>query len=70
MNIFTKHPNELGETYLGHMLAAARYGFTFFLLFFVTIVHAIFPFWFTKTASCVIQEMSDHIKEREGECKK
>jgi hypothetical protein len=70
MNIFTKHPNELGETYLGHMLAATLYGFTFFLLFFVTVVHAIFPFWFTKTVSCVIQEMSDHIKEREGECKK
>ena len=70
MNIFTKHPHELGETYFGHMFAAIRYSFTFFLLFFVTVVHAIFPFWFTKTASCVIQEMSDHIKKREGECKK
>jgi len=23
---------------------------------------------FTKTAKCVIQDMSAHIKEREGEC--
>ena len=70
MNIFNKHLNEIGETYFEHMFNAFRYGFTFFLLFFVTGVHAIFPFWFTKTTSCVIQEMSDHIKEREGECKK
>ena len=70
MNIFTKHPTELGETYFGHMFAAIRYSFTFFLLLFVSLIHAIFPFWFEKTASCVIQEMSDHIKEREGDCKK
>ena len=70
MNIFIKHPNELGETYFQHLVNALRYSFTFFLLFFVSVIHAILPFWFTKTASCVIQEMSDHIKEREGECKK
>ena len=70
MNIFIKHPNEMGETYLRHMFGALRYGFTFFLLVFVSVIHAVFPFLFTKTASCVIQEMSDHIKKREGECKK
>ena len=70
MNIFTKHIDEIGETYFEHMFNAFRYSFTFFLLVFVSVIHAIFPFWFTKTASCVIQAMSDHIKEREGECKK
>ena len=69
-NIFTKHPYEVGETYLQHMWAAIRYSFTFFLLVFVSLIHAVFPFLFTKTAKCVIQEMSAHIKEREGECKK
>jgi len=67
-NIFTKHPYEVGETYLQHMWAALRYSFTFILLVFVSLIHAILPFAFTKTASCVIQEMSKHIKEREGEC--
>ena len=70
MNIFNKHLNEIGETYFEHMFNALRYAFTFFLLVFVSVIHAIFPFWFTKTTSCVIQEMSDHIKEREGESKK
>ena len=67
-NIFTKHPNEVGETYLQHLWASFRYSLTFLLLVFVAMVHAILPFVFTKTASCIIQEMSDHIKEREGEC--
>ena len=67
-NIFTKHPNEVGETYLQHMVPASRYILTFILLVFVSLVHAILPFLFTRTASCVIQEMSAHIKEREGEC--
>ena len=70
MNVFTKHPKEVGETYLQHMWASFRYSFTFALLVGVAIVHAILPFVFTKTASCVIQDMSKHIKEREGECKK
>ena len=68
MNIFTKHPNEVGETYLQHMWAASRYSATFLLLVFVSFTHAIFPFLFKRTASCVVQEMSAHIKEREGEC--
>ena len=67
-NVFTKHPKEVGETYLQHMWASFRYSLTFLLLVFVAMVHAILPFVFTKTASCIIQEMSDHIKEREGEC--
>jgi len=69
-NIFTKHIDEVGETYFEHMFNSLRYAFTFFLLLFVAIMHAVFPFWLTKTVSCVIQEMSAHIKEREGECKK
>ena len=67
-NVFTKHLKEVGETYLEHMWASFRYSLTFLLLVFVAMVHAILPFVFTKTASCIIQEMSDHIKEREGEC--
>ena len=67
-NVFTKHPKEVGETYFQHMWASFRYSLTFLLLVFVAMVHAILPFVFTKTASCIIQEMSAHIKEREGEC--
>ena len=65
INIFTKHPEEVGETYFEHMYNAMRYSATFLLLFFVALIHSIFPFLFTKTASCVIQEMARHIEKRE-----
>ena len=68
INVFTKHLKEVRESYFQHMWASIRYSFTFFLLVFVSTIHAILPFVFTKTASCVIQQMSAHIKEREGEC--
>ena len=64
-NIFTKHPKEVGETYLEHMWNAVRYSFTFLLLFFVALIHSILPFLFTKTASCVVQEMAKHMEDRE-----
>jgi len=64
-NIFTKHPKEVGETYLEHLWSAVRYSFTFLLLFFVAIIHSIFPFLFIKTASCVIQHMAKHMEKRE-----
>ena len=67
-NIFTKHPNELGESYLRHMYNALRYSFTFILLFSVSLIHSVFPFLFTKTASCVVQEMAKHMEEREEKC--
>ena len=64
-NIFTKHPQEVGETYLEHLFNAVRFAFTFLLLFVVALIHSIFPFLLTKTASCVVQEMAKHMEERE-----
>ena len=64
-NIFTKHPKEVGETYLEHMFNAVRFSLTFLLLFVVALIHSILPFLFTKTASCVVQEMAKHMEERE-----
>ena len=65
MNIFTKHPKEVGETYLEHMFNAVRFSLTFLLLFVVALIHSILPFLFTKTARCVVQEMAKHMEERE-----
>ena len=65
INIFTKHPEEVGETYFEHMYNALRYSVNFLLLFFVALIHSILPFLFTKTASCVVQEMAKHMEERE-----
>ena len=65
INIFTKHTKEVGETYFEHMFNAVRFSLTFLLLFVVALIHSIFPFLLTKTASCVVQEMAKHMEERE-----
>ena len=65
INIFTKPPKEVGETYFEHMFNAVRFSLTFLLLFVVALIHSILPFLFTKTASCVVQEMAKHMEERE-----
>lgn len=51
MNPFTKHPAEVGETYLQHMRVALGFSVTFAWLAFVALVHAFFPFAFITTAS-------------------
>ena len=65
INIFTKHPKEVGETYFEHMYNAVRFSLTFLLLFVVALIHSILPFLFTRTASCVVQEMAKHMEDRE-----
>ena len=65
-NIFTKHPNEVGETYFEHMYNAMRYSLTFLFLFVIAFVHAILPFLFEKTASDIVCEMSSDMECRKG----
>jgi len=65
-NIFTKHPNEVGETYVQHGFQAMRYSLTFLFLFVIALVHAILPFLFEKTASDIVCEMSEHMECRKG----
>ena len=65
-NIFKKHPNEVGETYLEHMFNAMRYSLTFLFLFVIAFIHAILPFLFVRTASDIVCEMSEHMECRKG----
>ena len=63
MNIFTKHPTEVGESYLRHGFTAMRYAFTCLLLFVIAFIHAIFPFMFERTASnCVKEAVLSHAR--------
>ena len=66
MNIFTKHPNEVGETYLIHGLHAIGYSLTLLFLFAIALVHAILPFLFIRTASDIVCEMSKDMECRKG----
>ena len=48
VNIFTKHPKEVGETYFQHGFQSMRYSFTFLFLFVIAFIHAILPFCLLK----------------------
>ena len=63
-NPFTKHPNDVGETYFEHMCCAFKFHYTLLRLSFAALVHAIFPFWFEKTASNGIRELNDCMEKR------
>jgi len=63
-NIFTKHPKEVGESYLQHLWAAWKYSFILFLLFLTAFIHSIIPFIFKKTTSSKIIKMAEDLKTR------
>jgi len=44
MKLFTKHPNEVGETYLKHALQAIAIACRLQLAFYTQLIHAVFPF--------------------------
>ena len=64
MSIFTKHPNDIGETYIRHCFQALRYSFTFLFLFVIAFIHAIFPFLFKTTVSNVLRELNNDVNRR------
>ena len=63
-NIFTKHPKEVGESYLQHLWEALKYSFNLFLLFLAAFIHSIFPFFFKNTTSSKIIKMAEDLKAR------
>ena len=50
-NIFTEHPQQVGEVYLQHFKFAFLFGFDLMIGGLACIIHAIFPFMFEKTGS-------------------
>ena len=63
-NIFTKHPNDVNETYFEHMKCAFTFFYTLLGLSIAALVHAIFPFLFQTTASRGVKKLNDCMKDR------
>ena len=61
-NPFTAHPRAVGETYLEHGLFATRYGVKMTLGGIAVLVHAVFPFLFEKTGSCITRELNETLE--------
>lgn len=49
--LFTAHPRKVNETYVEHFFIAARIGLQMVGAGLACLIHAVFPFWFERTAS-------------------
>ncbi|MTI16562.1 hypothetical protein E1162_04830 [Rhodobacteraceae bacterium RKSG542] len=64
LTAFTDHPRSVGETYFQHMAFAFRFGCIMLGASLAAFVHAILPFAFEKTASTIIIETADKLRNR------
>lgn len=63
-NIFTKHPNSLGETYWEHWRKAVKFSYKMKLAALACFVHAWFPFLFETAATDLAKKIIDCNEER------
>ena len=63
-NIFTSHPQSVGETYLEHFKFASAFGMNMIVGGLACLIHAIFPFLFKKTGSDYLLKMTHHFVQR------
>jgi hypothetical protein len=66
IDLFTRHPGTVGETYLQHMAVALWYAVRMFGAGLAALVHAVMPFAFETTASRTIRELHDNMAARFG----
>ena len=58
---FTKHPNDVGETYGEHFVVATSFGFAMIAGGLACLVHGILPFLFTSTGSATIKSLHERM---------
>ena len=68
-NIFTEHPNEVGENYFQHMGHAIGFCLLLLSLSFKALVHAIFPFCYKTAVSDRILKLSEGMQKRKNQAK-
>ena len=63
-NIFTKHPNSVGETYFKHFYHAMSFSFLLFLLSLKALVHAFLPFFYVTAISERLKKINNQMQIR------
>ena len=61
LELFTRHPHSVGETYGEHFLMASRFGTSMILAGLACLVHGVLPFLFVRTGSLAISELNDRM---------
>jgi hypothetical protein len=64
MNIFTKHPQSIGESYFKHLQFATVFGIKMIMGGLACLLHGIFPFVFQSTGSRIILELHTQFTKR------
>ncbi|MDX2223861.1 MAG: DUF6356 family protein [Rhodospirillaceae bacterium] len=62
-DLFTRHPQSVGETYGEHAAFAGQFGLRMVICGLACMVHAVFPFFFVKTASACVRDLHGQITE-------
>ena len=63
-NPFTRHPNEVGESYGAHFVNASAFGVRMLLGGMAALIHAIFPFLFVQTGSRTMDKLHKRMTRR------
>jgi hypothetical protein len=63
-NIFTQHPNSLGESYWKHLYFATKFGSQMMIGGAACVLHAVFPFMFKNTGSNFLLRMTNDFINR------
>ena len=61
LDLFTRHPATVGETYGGHLTFATGVGGRMVLAGFACMLHGIFPFLFERTGSRTILDLHGRV---------
>ena len=68
-NTFTKHPKEVGESYIQHFFKALSFSGLLFSLGFKALIHALLPFCFETAVSERVKRLSASMQKRREEAK-
>ena len=64
-NIFTAHPQAVGESYFQHLFFASKFAGWMFLAGLIALIHALLPFLFEHTAGNIVKTMARRLMTRE-----
>jgi hypothetical protein len=63
-NPFTRHPHDLGESYLHHFVNASAFGLRMLAGGCAAIIHSVFPFLFVHTGSRTMEKLHRRMTRR------
>jgi hypothetical protein len=69
-NIFTKHPNSIGESYMQHLIKGVGFSIKLIVISCKAFIHAIMPCFFENSASDKVAELNDVMQKRKSQINK